>query len=172
MRLFTALCFDEKTKNALFSLSEKSKTFAEGNFTLRENLHLTLVFIGETERKSEIESALSEIEFPKFSVDFSKTGTFEKGIFWVGTSENKELENLQKTVFAKLKNLGFEPEEREFVPHITLARKFRPAENFPFDEIEKNLPGKPALINRISLMKSERINGELKYTEIFSKELF
>ena len=155
MRLFTALCFDEKTKNALFSLSEKSKTFAEGNFTLRENLHLTLVFIGETERKSEIESALSEIEFPKFSVDFSKTGTFEKGIFW-----------------EKLRNLGFEPEEREFVPHITLARKFRPAENFPFDEIEKNLPEKPAFINRISLMKSERINGELKYTEIFSKELF
>ena len=80
MRLFTALCFDEKTKNALFSLSEKSKTFAKGNFTLRENLHLTLVFIGETERKSEIESALSEIEFPKFSVDFSKTNAFQKHV--------------------------------------------------------------------------------------------
>ena len=172
MRLFTAICFDEETKNALFAAQNFAKNFSEGNFSEKENLHLTLVFIGETERKSEIESALSEIEFPKFSVDFSKTGTFEKGIFWVGTSENRELENLRKTVFAKLRNLGFEPEEREFVPHITLARKFRPAENFPFDEIEKNLPEKPALINRKTLMKSERINGELKYTEIFSKELF
>ncbi len=172
MRLFTALCFDDETKNALFEAEKTAEICAEGKFTSKENLHLTLVFFGETDRENEIRSALSEIEFQKFSVDFSKTGTFEKGIFWVGTAENNELENLRKTVFEKLKNLGFELEERKFVPHITLARKFRPVEDFPFDEIEKNLPEKPALINRISLMKSERINDELKYTEIFSKELF
>lgn len=172
MRLFTALCFDEKTKNALFAAGKEAENSAKGNFSMKENLHLTLVFIGETEREEEIKSALSEIEFPAFDFKISKTGFFEKGIFWAGTEENENLKNLQMEVFEKLKNLGFELEEREFVPHITLARKFRPEENFPFDEIEKNLPEKPALINRISLMKSERINGELKYTEIFSKELF
>ena len=59
MRLFTAICFDEETKNALFAARNFAKNFSEGNFSEKENLHLTLVFIGETERTEEIKSALS-----------------------------------------------------------------------------------------------------------------
>ncbi len=172
MRLFTAVCFDDKIKNAIFSAAERAKISADGNFTSKENLHLTLVFIGETEREDEIKSAVSEIEFPAFDFKISKTGTFEKGIFWAGTEKNKNLENLQKEVSEKLKNLGFELEEREFVPHITLARKFRPEKDFSPEETEKLLPKEPIKANRISLMKSERVDGVLRYTEIFSKELF
>ena len=171
MRLFTAICFDEETKNALFAAQNFAKNFSEGNFSEKENLHLTLVFIGETERTEEIESALSEIEFPTFSFKISGTGTFEKKIFWAGTEENENLENLQKEVFEKLKSLGLEPEEREFVPHITLARKFKPGENFPFGETGKFLPEKAVFANRISLMKSEHIEGVLRYTEIYSRNL-
>ena len=171
MRLFTAICLDEGTKNALFRAETESEKFSEGRFTLLENLHLTLVFIGETDREEEIESALSKIEFPAFDFEISKTGTFEKGIFWAGISENKNLRKLQKNVFEKLRETGFEPEEREFVPHITLARKFKPAEDFPFGEIEKLLPEKPVYANRISLMKSENANGVLRYTEIYSVNL-
>ena len=171
MRLFTAICFDEETKTALFAAENFAKNFSEGNFSEKENLHLTLVFIGETERTEEIKSALSEIEFPAFGFRISGTGTFEKGIFWAGTEENKNLEKLRKTVFEKLKGLGFELEEREFVPHITLARKFKPGENFSFEEAGKFLPEKAVFPNRISLMKSERIDGVLRYTEIYSKKL-
>ncbi|MBQ5897199.1 MAG: RNA 2',3'-cyclic phosphodiesterase, partial [Oscillospiraceae bacterium] len=116
-------------------------------------------------------SALSEIEFPTFSFKISGTGTFEKKIFWAGTEENENLENLQKEVFEKLKSLGLEPEEREFVPHITLARKFKPGEKFSFEETGKLLPEKAVFANRISLMKSERIEGVLRYTEIYSRNL-
>lgn len=171
MRLFTALCFDDETKNALFAAGKAAENFSGGNFSAKENLHLTLVFIGETEREDEIRLALSKIEFPAFEFKISGTGFFEKGIFWAGTEENEKLRNLQKEVFEKLKNLGFEPEEREFVPHITLARKFRPGEDFSSEETEKLLPEKAVSANRISLMKSERIEGVLKYTEIYSKKL-
>ncbi len=171
MRLFTAICFDEETKNALFAAENFAKNFSEGNFSEKENLHLTLVFIGETERTEEIKTAISEIEFPSFSFKISGTGTFEKKIFWAGTEENKNLANLEKTVFKKLKSLGLELEEREFVPHITLARKFRPGENFKKEETEKLLPEKAVFANRISLMKSERASGVLRYTEIYSKKL-
>ncbi|MBQ5667264.1 MAG: hypothetical protein IIV40_03720, partial [Oscillospiraceae bacterium] len=71
----------------------------------------------------------------------------------------------------KLKSLGLEPEEREFVPHITLARKFKPGEKFSFEETGKLLPEKAVFANRISLMKSERIEGVLRYTEIYSRKL-
>ncbi len=172
MRLFAAICFDDETKNAIFAAGKAAEKFSEGNFSLKENLHLTLVFIGETERDEEIKSALSEIEFPAFSFRISKTGFFEKGIFWAGTEENENLANLQKSVYEKLKSLGLELDEREFVPHITLARKFRPKEGFSAEETEKLLPEKAVLANRISLMKSERVEGVLRYTEIYSKKLF
>ena len=171
MRLFTAICFDDETKNALFAAENFAKNFSEGSFSEKENLHLTLVFIGETEREEEIKTALSEIEFPAFSFKIKGTGTFEKKIFWAGTEENENLKNLQKKVLEELENLGFETEKREFVPHITLARKFKPEESFPFEENEKLLPEKAVFANRISLMKSERINGVLRYTEIYSKNL-
>lgn len=171
MRLFTAICLDDETKSALFAAETKAEKFSEGRFSLSENLHITLVFIGETEREDAIKTALSEIEFPAFELEISGTGTFEKGIFWAGISENEKLCALQKTVSEKLGTIGFEPEEREFVPHITLARKFRPAEGFPFGEIEKLLPEKPISANRISLMKSENENGVLRYTEIYSVNL-
>ncbi|MBQ4642972.1 MAG: RNA 2',3'-cyclic phosphodiesterase [Oscillospiraceae bacterium] len=171
MRLFTAICLDDEAKNALFLAEKAVENFSGGKFTLLENLHLTLVFIGETEREDEIKTALSEIEFPAFDFEISGTGTFEKGIFWAGISENENLRNLQKTVFEKLRETGFEPEEREFVPHITLARKFRPAEDFPFGEIEKLLPENRLSAKRISLMKSENENGVLRYTEIYSVNL-
>ena len=172
MRLFTAICFDDETKNALFAAGKEAESSAKGNFSAKENLHLTLVFIGETERAEEIKSAISKIEFPAFDFKISGTGFFEKGIFWAGTEENENLKNLQKLVFEKLKNLGFELEESEFVPHITLARKFKPEENFSAEKTEKLLPEKPVFANRISLMKSERVEGVLRYTEIYSKNLF
>lgn len=171
MRLFTAICLDDETKNKLFKAEKAAENFSGGKFSLPENLHLTLVFIGETERKEEIESALSEIEFPAFGFEISGTGTFEKGIFFAGISENENLRKLQKTISEKLREIGFEPEEREFVPHITLARKFRPEKDFPFGEIEKILPEKRLSANRISLMKSENENGVLRYTEIYSVNL-
>ena len=155
----------------IFAAENFAKNFSEGSFSEKENLHLTLVFIGETEREEGIKTALSEIEFPAFSFKIKGTGTFEKKIFWAGTEENKNLKNLQKKVFEKIEALGFETEKREFVPHITLARKFKPEENFPFNETEKLLPEKAVFANRISLMKSERINGVLRYTEIYSKNL-
>ena len=172
MRLFTAICFDEETKKALFSAAKAAENFSSGNFTREGNLHLTLVFIGETERENEIKSALSEVEFPSFEIKTEGIGLFEKGILYIGTEKNEKLEKLQKTVFKKLKNLGLEIEEREYVPHITLARKFRPEEDFSGAEIIKRLPEKPVCVNRISLMKSERTEGVLQYTEIWSKQLF
>lgn len=169
MRLFTAICFDDETKKAVFAAEKAAENFAEGNFTLLENLHLTLVFIGETEKTEEIKAALDEIEFSSFEYKISGSGTFEKGIFWAGIEENKKLRLLQEVVFEKLKNFGFEPEEREFVPHITLARKFRPKENFDFEITERLLPKKAITAKRISLMKSERVQGVLRYTEIYSR---
>ncbi|MBQ7875092.1 MAG: RNA 2',3'-cyclic phosphodiesterase [Oscillospiraceae bacterium] len=172
MRLFTAICPDEEIKNALFAAENEAAKSAAGRFSLKENLHLTLVFIGETERCEDAKNAISQIEFPAFDIKTSGIGTFEKGIFFAEIEKNEKLSLLQKTVAEKLEAAGFEFEEREYIPHITLARKFAESENFNGAAVIKKLPEKPFRAEKISLMKSENTEGILRYTEIYSKELY
>ena len=48
MRLFTAIVLSDAAKNEIFQLVCNMKQNAvRGNFTRRENLHVTLVFLGE-----------------------------------------------------------------------------------------------------------------------------
>lgn len=170
MRLFVAICFEEKVKNDLFSLEEKVKTYSCGNFVPKENLHLTLTFIGETKRSEEIKTALSKIKIPEFSIKLSKFGTFENSVFWIGTEKNKALENLNDEILKSLEGLEFNLEKREFIPHITLARKFSNTE-MPFNEIEKEIPKYEIKVESISLMRSDKTEKGVSYTEIFSKRL-
>lgn len=171
MRLFTAICFDDETKNALFLAEKTAEEKAKGSFSRKENLHLTLVFIGETERFSDIRKAISEIEFPAFDYKIEGVGTFDKGIFWAGIEKNENLRKLHGVIKKKLSDIGIETEERKYIPHITLARKFRSGSGFDFAEVSKKLPAKIQRADRISLMVSERIDGVLCYTEVFSKNL-
>ena len=118
-----------------------------------------------------VDNELSRVGMEIFALAMKGKEYFDANIGAL-QEKNENLENLQKLVFEKLQNLGFELEEREFIPHITIARKFRPEENFSPAETEKRLPKKPVHAGRISLMKSERVEDVLRYTEIFSKKLF
>ena len=61
MRLFIAVPFDGRATGRLVDEMLRLKNFAHsGNFTRRENLHLTIEFLGEVEKKRlpEVKSAL------------------------------------------------------------------------------------------------------------------
>lgn len=59
MRLFTAITFDTSSKDRLSRhIAALKKSGAEGNFTRHDNLHLTLAFIGETERIAEAKASM------------------------------------------------------------------------------------------------------------------
>lgn len=48
MRLFLSIPLDEKTRREIIAIRNKLRNHAEsGRFTQEENLHLTLVFLGE-----------------------------------------------------------------------------------------------------------------------------
>jgi 2'-5' RNA ligase len=72
---------------------------------------------------------------------------------------------LQREVEHKLALCGFEMDGRKYNPHITLGREVvtdaKPWQIEPFGET----------VGSIELMKSERINGKLIYTEIYTKEM-
>lgn len=93
-----------------------------------ENIHLTLRFIGEVPNDvaGDIDTALAEISAPAFEVELDGIGSFSRGKYphalWVGLAKSEPLRHLQAKVESRLTQLGLEPAERKFSPHITIAR--------------------------------------------------
>lgn len=77
MRLFVAINFSKDVKNALLAAIDELKGQAvSGNFTSPDNLHLTLAFIGESERASAIRGAIDRCAVPPFDLAVSREGHF------------------------------------------------------------------------------------------------
>ena len=166
MRLFIAIHFSSEIKNILLSaIDELKQQTVSGSFTSPENLHLTLAFIGESDRISEIRAAIDRCAAPPFEMVVSGTGHFGS-IYWVGIEHNPKLKALAENLQAELRQSGFEIENREFKPHITLARQVEASA-----PISLRIKRTAMTVTRISLMKSERIRGKLTYTEVYGRKL-
>ena len=93
-----------------------------------EQLHLTLCFIGEVSGSAflDIREALAEIKACLFSLRLQGVGFFPpRGlprVIWAGIEQSEPLLVLQRKITTRLFQLGVEPENRKFSPHITLAR--------------------------------------------------
>src|SRR5216683_5391306 len=95
----------------------------------RENIHLTLKFLGNvsTPRLSEIKSSLQQLAFPSFTAEIKGAGAFPNlsrmNVIWVGVNEGwSQVEQIYEQVEKLLSSLGFRRENRPFSPHITIAR--------------------------------------------------
>ena len=97
------------------------------NWTRPEGIHLTLKFLGETDRVNQVIEALQGIgPFEKFSVEVKGFGFFPDSrrprVLWTGIEASPALPELAGQVETTLDRLGFAPEQRAFAPHLTLAR--------------------------------------------------
>ncbi len=95
----------------------------------RENIHLTLKFLGNvsTTKLEEVRSALSKVTFPPFSLEIKGAGAFPNlkrmNVIWVGVGEGwSQVELIFEQTEKLLHQLGFSRETRPFSPHITVAR--------------------------------------------------
>ena len=73
MRLFVAINFDKETKRKILNIQDNLRKYATGSFSYYENLHLTLVFLGETDpsRLQRVEDAMQSITIPEMNLIFS-----------------------------------------------------------------------------------------------------
>ncbi len=136
MRLFFALELPRETKETLVAWQEKLRRSgrASWKWVEAENLHLTVRFLGEVpeERLEEVVAAGREAarECPSFPLSLGGLGFFPPQgpvrVAWVGVGEQKELFELREKLEEALRLRGFPPEEREFRPHLTLARAREP----------------------------------------------
>jgi 2'-5' RNA ligase len=93
-----------------------------------DQLHLTLRFIGEVERRAanDIAEALATVRHPAFTVEASGIGLFDRRgrpeALWVGVDPLAPLKTLHNKVDRALERVGIPPDTRAYRPHITLAR--------------------------------------------------
>jgi len=93
----------------------------------REQMHLTLRFIGEVDERdaASIDEMLGSIADPHFSVQLKSVGEFggkNPRALWAGVASNEALTHLQRKIERVMQQLGLPPEERKYTPHVTLAR--------------------------------------------------
>ncbi|MCL2352827.1 MAG: RNA 2',3'-cyclic phosphodiesterase [Firmicutes bacterium] len=166
MRLFIAINFGPAVRERLLALRDglRGKSSA-GNFSEPDNLHLTLVFIGECDaaQTARVRSAMDAADFEPFPAVIARVGRFGRrggDIWWAGVRESKPLLALQRELTERLLRDGFAVDAGDYHPHITLGREVvtgeKPWETEPFGET----------VSAIDLMKSERIRGKLTYTAI------
>jgi RNA 2',3'-cyclic 3'-phosphodiesterase len=94
------------------------------------NIHLTLAFLGDTEDESikTLAGMLKEkcTGFHEFEFLLAGTGVFKNfrdpRVIWVGIQSPEKLLMLNNTITDGLKENGFDIEERQFKPHLTLCR--------------------------------------------------
>lgn len=176
MRVFYAIEFEEDIKEYIYEkvLALKGKSI-KGNFGRKENIHLTLKFIGEVEieKVKGLSNVLDNIATGKkiFSLVMNQVGQFDRGqnaIIWIGIEESESLQNLHASLDNELSKLGYEKERKKFVPHITLGRQvvLRSAEIFKDIKISGTIQ-----VKKLSLMESKRVDGVLKYIPVHTVQL-
>lgn len=127
-RLFVAIDLPQTVKNKIVHFQKNLALKINANWISPDNMHLTLVFIGDTDYNQipEILASLDNINLKKFRLFLDKINGFPSldnpHSLWIGCLENKSLLILQKNIFDKLSRLGFTCDSKKFCPHITIAR--------------------------------------------------
>ena len=177
MRLFIAVNFDEKTKDKIMEIYDRLRKEArKGSFSAKDNLHITSVFIGETEpiRVDTIKAIIDSITEKSFAIRITGLGAFKRSegdIYWLGIKKYEPLASVSGYLARRLRKMGFDIENRPFKPHLTLGRRVITEKEFDKERFRRETDDIEYLVHRISLMVSERVNGKLVYTEIYGKEL-
>ena len=175
MRLFIAINFSPRFAAALSELTQELA--AQAVFcraTAPENHHLTLAFIGESERADDIKELLAPALSPAFTLVTDGLGRFSRpggDICWLGLRRDRTLEALQARVARRLSGAGFALERRPFRPHLTLLRQAVFPQGFDLAAYGRGLPALHERCCRVSLMESRREQGRLLYRELYGREL-
>ena len=162
MRLFIAIELGDRLKDELCMIQKRIQLQGmKGNFTTRENMHLTLAFIGEYSDPEHVSDVLDDVMLEPMRIALDGFGCF-RDLYWIGVKEDKGLTENVKRLRKALSDNGIPFDRKKFVPHITLARNIEYDKDLPTD-----CPFPAAMdVEYISLMRSDRGKSGMIYTPI------
>ncbi len=130
-RVFFALWPDEATRTALARATRRAVRAAGGRATRRENLHITVAFLGgvtsvELDRARDV----PPIATGPVELVLDTLGHWPRPrILWLAPSARPDsLVALERSLWDGLVAQGFERERKVFTPHVTLSRRARAVE--------------------------------------------
>lgn len=174
MRLFVAVNLTEPCKKALLAVQRDLLARADaGRAMPAAQLHLTLAFIGESDRPAKATACLAGLAAGPATIEIAGVGRFGRGgeiLVWAGLRPCMILEALAADVRRRLLTGGFAVDPKPFRPHLTLARRVVLHSEADWAAFERAWPADRTLCTmeaeRVSLMESALENGKLVYSEV------
>ena len=160
-RVFFGLWPDESTRAALVKTTRRAVHAAGGRPTPRENLHITIAFLGALE-PDELDRArdVPPIRTGPFELTLDTLGYWARPrILWLSPSGQPDaLGELERALWDGLAAQGFERERKVFMPHVTLSRRARAV----------NATVKPVrwAAERLTLLESVPVDRGVRYEPI------
>ncbi|GIL41021.1 RNA 2',3'-cyclic phosphodiesterase [Roseiterribacter gracilis] len=127
MRLFVALELPDDARDALVQLQGG---LPGARWVERENLHVTLRFVGAVDAliADDLAAALAAIDAPKVEFAIQGAGRFasrdKARALYAAIAHSPSLDHLHAKVERAAIAAGLDPEPRRFTPHVTLARLY------------------------------------------------
>lgn len=164
MRAFIGIKLDDCTANIVDIIEELKLKDSRANYTLINNIHITIEFLGEISEADilKVKDIFNSLDQPSFEVELNKI-TKLRDMIILATSKNRFLNSLNGFINSKLIDNGFTLQNRRFYPHVTIARKSSL-------DIEHTISLK-SIVKEVILFSSSKIDDQLFYAPIITKQL-
>lgn len=151
-------------------LSQKNPDIKNIRWTPKENLHITLFFIGEIEEKnlSDVKVNLENIFIDQktFSLEFESVilkGKKHPSMIWVGFRKNEFFRELSEKIHQSIKDfMTVKSVHHDPIPHCTLAR-LKPGADISSMNRMINLQQPVLKINTAELWQTEQTKDGVRY---------
>jgi 2'-5' RNA ligase len=186
IRTFIALELEDSIKDKIKAIQDtiKSSNAIKGSWVSKDNLHLTLKFLGDTKLKyvEGIKQSIKDCLKDQIPIKclLNRIGCFpnEKSarVIWAGLDDkDNQIANLAKRLENSLFEFGFKKEKRDFKNHITICRPRQiPNPNqlsLLIEEINKNIKPLEFTISKITFFESQLTPQGSIYTPLSSISL-
>ncbi len=132
-RLFVSVDLPATLAGEFAAVQQELEDVEALRFTDPAQAHLTVKFLGDVDEDrvddvvAALERAVDDAGVEPFEAEVGGVGAFPSpeyiNVVWVGVGDGAdELARLHEAVERETTALGFEPEEHDFTPHLTLAR--------------------------------------------------
>lgn len=167
MRLFISVQFNDDIVNALTSAQDDLRANnVKGYYSVRQNLHLTLAFIGEFGNAELVLDAMEQVDFEPFTFALGGyIGNFGD-LLWAGTEHSNHLDRLARKLRRALADNNIPFDKKKFKPHVTLLRNARYCPNSDFCISDVTIEKASMTVSHITLMRSDRGKQGMIYTEL------
>jgi 2'-5' RNA ligase len=124
MRLFVALPIPQVVAQSIMLIQGG---VPGARWQTREQLHLTLRFIGQVDGRDAamLDDALAAIRASAFDLQLHGVGQFgnkQPHTLWISLRKSQALEHLQRKIDTAIRRVGQPQDAHKFTPHVTVGR--------------------------------------------------